>query len=731
MKQNVYFVSGIDTDAGKSYATGFLAREWNKNGQRTITQKFIQTGNIGHSEDIDLHRRIMGIPFTEEDKEGLTMPEIFSYPASPHLASQLDNRPIDFGKIKRATEELSERYDFVLLEGAGGLMVPLTTELLTIDYIAQENYPLIFVTSGKLGSINHTLLSLEARSMRTAKTAVKADASFSVKESLLPAEQQRKYDYFFLEAMRMKEKNEYDAAFGLLQHCLDINPNASSALYEISQYYMFLRQVPQGQAALEQAVAFAPDNFWYSQGLVSLYQQQNELDKAVTLLEKMVTRFPSKQEPLFSLLDIYSRQEKYNDVISTLNRLEKRLGKNEQLSMEKFRIYLQMKDDKKAFQEIESLVQEYPMDMRYQVILGDVYLQNGKKQEAYDAYQKVLAVEPDNPMALFSMASYYEQTGQKELYQQQLDTLLLNKKVTSDTKISVMRQVIVENEQSSAKDSTQVIALFDRMMKQDIDDPQIPMLYSQYLLSKNMEQEAVPVLEQVVDLDPTNKAARLMLVNAAVKKEDYKQIIKVCEPGIEATPDALALYYYLAIAYHQAEQTDSVLSVCGRALEHVTADTQKEVISDFYSIMGDVYHTKKQMAEAYAAYDSSLVYNPSNIGALNNYAYYLSVERRDLDKAEEMSYKTVKAEPNNSTYLDTYAWILFEKGNYAEARIYIDNAMKNDGEKSDVIVEHCGDIYFMTGDVEGALKYWKKALEMGSESKTLKQKIEKKKYIEE
>ena len=587
----------------------------------------------------------------------------------------------------------------------------------------------------KIGWLFVTVLMLTScggiRSVRTAKTTAKADGASLMKETLLSAEQQRKYDYFFLEAMRMKGKNEYDAAFGLLQHCLDINPTASSALYEISQYYMFLRQVPQGQVALEQAVAFAPDNYWYSQGLVSLYQQQNELDKAAALLEKMVTRFPSKQDPLFSLLDIYSRQEKYNDVISTLNRLEKRLGKNEQLSMEKFRIYLQMKDDKKAFQEIESLVQEYPMDMRYQVILGDVYLQNGKKQEAYDAYQKVLAVEPDNPMALFSMASYYEQTGQKELYQQQLDTLLLNKKVTSDTKISVMRQVIAENEQSSVKDSTQVIALFDRMMKQDMDDPQIPMLYSQYLLSKNMEQEAVPVLEQVVDLDPTNKAARLMLVSAAVKKEDYKQIIKVCEPGIEATPDALELYYYLAIAYHQAEQGDSVLSVCNRALEHITPDTRKEVVSDFYSIMGDIYHTKKQMTEAYAAYDSALVYNPSNIGALNNYAYYLSVERRDLDKAEEMSYKTVKAEPNNSTYLDTYAWILFEKGNYAEARIYIDNAMKNDGEKSDVIVEHCGDIYFMTGDVEGALNYWKKALEMGSESKMLKQKIEKKKYIAE
>ena len=564
----------------------------------------------------------------------------------------------------------------------------------------------------------------------TVKNAKEKPAVVLAQSSLTP-EQQRKYDYFFLEAMRLKEKKDYASAFGLLQHCLDIHPNAASALYEVSQYYMFLRQVPQGQEALEKAVASAPDNYWYSQGLASLYQQQNELDKAITLLEQMAVRFPGKQDPLFNLLDLYGRQEKYDEVISTLNRLEKHMGKNEQLSMEKFRIYLQMKDDKKAFQEIESLVQEYPMDMRYQVILGDVYLQNGKKQEAYDVYQKVLAAEPDNPMAIFSMASYYKQTGQEGLYQQQLDTLLLNKKVTPDTKVSVMRQMIVENEQAD-KDSTQIIALFDRIMKQEQDDPQIPMLYAQYLLSKNMEAESVPVLEQVVDLDPTNKAARMMLVGTAVRKEDYKQIIKVCEPGIEATPDALEFYYYLAVAYNQAEKPDSVISICKRALEHTTADSKKETVSEFYSILGDMYHTQKQMKEAYAAYDSALVYNPSNIGALNNYAYYLSVERRDLDKAEEMSYKTVKAEPNNATYLDTYAWILFEKGNYAEARIYIDNAMKSEGgDKSDVIVEHCGDIYYMTGDVDGALTYWKKALEMGSESKTLKQKIEKKKYIAE
>ena len=162
MENNVYFVSGIDTDAGKSYATGYIARVWNAAGVRTVTQKFIQTGNTGMSEDILLHRKIMGCGILPEDEQRLTMPEIFSYPCSPHLASEIDGREIDFARIESATDTLSERYDAVLLEGAGGLMVPLTRSLLTIDYIRDKGYPLIFVTSGKLGSISHTLLSLEA-----------------------------------------------------------------------------------------------------------------------------------------------------------------------------------------------------------------------------------------------------------------------------------------------------------------------------------------------------------------------------------------------------------------------------------------------------------------------------------------------------------------------------------------------------------------------------------------
>ena len=160
---------------------------------------------------------------------------------------------------------------------------------------------------------------------------------------------------------RLKMKNDYGAAFDLLQHCLTINPNASSALYEISQYYMYLKQVPQGQAALEKAVENDPDNYWYSQGLASLYQQQNEMQKATNLLESMATRFSDRMDPLYSLLDIYNRLEEYDNVITTLNRLEEKMGKNEQLSMEKFRIYLQKKDNQRA---LSYSVKGYPVVAR-------------------------------------------------------------------------------------------------------------------------------------------------------------------------------------------------------------------------------------------------------------------------------------------------------------------------------------------------------------------------------
>ena len=538
--------------------------------------------------------------------------------------------------------------------------------------------------------------------------------SETVSKDLLSPEERRKFDYFFLEAVRLKEKGEADAAFEMYRHCLSIDPQSAVTLYELGKFYLYLGQPEKGEDFLRKAMAAEPGNYWYKETLAGYYQGKGEHLKSIEVLEEMAAQFPSRLEPLMALVDLYGRIKDYPKVIHSLDRLEKLDGKSEQISMEKFRMYLAMDDNEKAFSEIESLVKEYPYEMRYLTILGDVYMENGKEDEAFNTYQEVLAQEPGYAPAMLSLASYYEKTGQDSLYRVQLDGLLLNQKVESRTKVNIMRQLIMRSERSD-RDSTRIVGLFDSMLAQEQENADVAMLAAQYLLSKRMDEKAKPVLWKVLELDPENKPARLQLLSFAISKEDLDEVIRICSPAVEYMPEALEFYYYWGIAHYQKEQHDEALEVFKKGVRQVTPDSEKTMVSDFYSIMGDLYHIKKMNVEAYAAYDSALVYKPDNIGALNNYAYYLSVERKNLDKAEEMSYKTVKAEPTNNTYLDTYAWILFEKGKYVEARIYIDQAMQNGGDKSSVVVEHCGDIYYKNGEAEKALEYWKQAEKLAAE----------------
>ncbi len=550
----------------------------------------------------------------------------------------------------------------------------------------------------------------------------------------------RKFDYFFLEAVRQKQKGEYDAAYELYQHCLELNPSSAAVLYELSQFYMFLGQEEKGEQALKQAVRAEESNFWYKQTLASYYENKRDYPKAISAYEDMAEQFPDRLEPLISLSELYGVTKNYQKVIDTLNRLEELDGKSEQISMEKFKMYFQMGEKNKAFAEIENLSKEYPYDLRYQTILGDVYLNNNAPQEAYDTYQRILKENPNYAPALLSMATYYQKMGNDSLYRMQLDTILVNDDVLSDTKMEIMRQMIIQSEQTD-KDSTQIVSQFHRILQRPQQNADLAMLCAQYCVTKRMNADAKPALEQVLVLDPENKPARLQLLSYAVTDRNNDEIIRVSRSALEFMPDALEFYYYMGVAYYQKEDSDKALDVFSRGVKQVNDSTDTRVVSDLYSLMGDIYHTKGKNALAYAAYDSSLVYNPDNINSLNNYAYFLSVDRIELDKAEEMSYRTVKADPDNGTYLDTYAWILFEKGKYTEARIYIEQALRNDGDKSRTILEHAGDIYSLIGDTEKALDYWKKAdaidLKEGEggtppsvqDIQRLKKKIKLKKYI--
>ena len=583
------------------------------------------------------------------------------------------------------------------------------------------------------------LLFVSCGTSRKASTSTKDKNGVEWRDPL-SFEQRRKFDYYFLEAVRLKEKGELDAAFDMYSHCLEIDSSSAAVQYEMAQFYMFLGHTQKGEDLLRKSVLLEPDNYWYKQTLASHYRKKGENERAVEVIEEIAERFPSRLEPLMDLVDLYVRLKDYKKVVHALDRLEKLDGKSEQISMEKFRMYLQLGNLDQAFAEIENLVKEYPYEMRYLNILGDAYLENGRIEESYPIFQKVLNEEPGYAPAMLSLASYYEKTGQDSLYQAQLDSVLLNRNVENEMKANIMRQLIVRSERGD-KDSTKIVGLFDAILEQEQPNADVAMLAAQYLLSKKMDDKATSVLHKIVEIDPENKPAHLQLLSFAISKNDLDEVVRICAPAVEYMPEELEFYYYMGLAHYQKDRNDEALKVFEKGVRQVNEQSDKALVSDFYAIMGDIYHTKKMDIEAYAAYDSALVYKDDNIGVLNNYAYYLSVERKDLDKAEEMSYRTVKAEPKNDTYLDTYAWILFEKGKYAEARIYIDQAIQHGGTDSSVVVEHCGDIYYHCGEIDKAVEYWKQAEEVSKkevddknyarseqELKLLKKKIANKKY---
>ncbi len=540
-----------------------------------------------------------------------------------------------------------------------------------------------------------------------------------------------RYDRFFIDAMLQRQKGNNDAAFDLLKHCVHIRPEAPEAYFFLAQYYMSLKQNDKAIECFKKAADLEPDNSTYLETLAKAYVTNDNDSLAIGTLEKIVEKETGRIDILEMLVQLYQKRADYDNTIKTLNRLETLEGKNERLTYAKSEIYSLTGDKKAAINEMKKLADQYPNDLNYRGMYGDALLMNGREKEAFDIYTGILKAEPDNYRAQLSMRAYYKQKDMAADADSMTMQLLLNKNTGDDARVYIMRQEIAESENGGG-DSTKILRLFDRMMAQPQASTDIAILYATYMSLKKMPQEKIEaVLEKVLAQTPDNAAARLQLVAYAWQRDDLDRVIELCKAARQYNPDEMAFYYYEGMAHFRKDDNDSALNAFQNGISVIGEHSDPDIVSDFYAVMGDLLYEKGRAAEAYAAYDSCLQWKDDNIGCLNNYAYYLSVNGDSLDKAEKMSYRTVKAEPKNATYLDTYAWILFMQGRYAEAKIYIDQAVQNDSDSSAVILEHAGDIHAKAGDIDGAVELWARAAAKDPANKLLARKIRQRKYIKE
>ena len=549
----------------------------------------------------------------------------------------------------------------------------------------------------------------------------------------------RRYDAFFLEAICERAKGNNDAAFDLLRRCIEIDSTKSEAFYYLSEFYGAMKQKDQAIACIQKAAALEPANSTYQETLANAYINMRQYDEAAKVLERLYDEHRDRDDVLGVLIQLYEEQHEYEDAIKTLTKLETLEGKSERLSYAKSNFYTQLGDKKAAIAEMKNLADQYPNDQNYRCLYANTLFLNGQKKKALAIYEDVLKIEPENRNALMALLAYEKDEGDPDKAEALTERILTGKNTTSQDKILLMRQEIGQSEQEGG-DSTRVLNLFRRMLAQPQMDADVAILCATYMNLKKMPNDSISaVLEKVLDIAPDNAAARLQLVSYAWQAEDMPRIISLCQDARQYNPDEMAFYYYQGIAYYKQEELDLALNAFQNGIGVINQQSDPDIVSDFYAVMGDILHQKGLDKEAYAAYDSCLQWKDDNYGCLNNYAYYLSEREIQLDKAEQMSYRTIKAEPKNATFLDTYAWILFKQGRYSEAKIYIDQTLQCDSDTSAILLEHAGDIYYHAGQRDQALAYWQQALARATEKEDpkddrkaiLTRKIKLKKYLKE
>lgn len=558
-----------------------------------------------------------------------------------------------------------------------------------------------------------------------------ADVKTPVQASLnqLSPEQQRKFDYFYYEAANLKNAGKYDAAYDLFSYCLSLDTASSPVLYELAMFQLQRNRPEKAVEMLKSAVAHSDDNFTYRMTLAGLYRNLGMYGEASDSYEELVKRYPDKSELNYYLADALTQEGEIGAAIDAYNVLESTMGMNETLSLQKFKLYQTLKQPDKAFEEIEKLANKYPMNARYRLLMGDLHLENEETEKALACYQKAHEIDPDDPRYIVSMANYYDQTGDKEAAEQEIRDALVNEKLDVETKVGILSRY-VQRLQQTQQGIENANSLFQTLLDQHPEDTELKLMYGSLLMAQQKEEEAKFQFQLVTEMEPSNEGAWQQLLNISLKGEDIPEVIRICTRCKELFPEAPEYYFYLGIGYYMQEKYQESLDTYYAGLK-IIPEGNGVVKSNFYGQIGDLYYQMEKMDEAYKAYDEALKYNENNAPVLNNYSYFLTLDKKDLKKAERMAAQCIKLEPDNATYLDTYAWVFFVQGNYTLAKIYIENALSKDKTNSAELVDHYGDILYMSGEKDKALEQWKKAKEMGKDTDVLKQKIAKGIYMED
>ena len=543
-----------------------------------------------------------------------------------------------------------------------------------------------------------------------------------------------KLQYYYLEALRQKQSGNIGAAVDNLYRCNSLDNNNSEVFATLAEINMGNNYASAAIGQMRKAPELAPDTIDHKVNLANYLVNVYELKEAASLYEELVKKdHKRKNIYYYYLANIYSTTKEYDKAIKAWDAFEEEEGINETVSQEKFKLYLRQKKEKKAFAEMDKLIKSAPKETKYIALKGDLYLAIGNEKKGEQCYLKGLKEFPGDPLLTVQYGYFLTEVGRNKEGMGKLLSVLQDPKVDYVVKHDLLSRI--------ARDSSLAVddSYYLNVIKQYPDEEYPSLVYSTVLLGRG-DTTGISYVRKALEINPKHEDAWLLLIQYYVGKNDTTRFVASAQESVEQFPESASLLDVRGMAHLMLKENEQALSVWGNAIRHAIENGDYTLTSELFAKSADVMMQMGKTDSCFALMDSSLAYSPNNIMTLNNYAYYLSVQNRDLDKAEKMSLQTLKSNPKSPVFLDTYAWICFKKGEYNIAKLYIQQAYMNGGKEDPELLEHYGDIMYKTNTPAAECqKYWQEALEMRGRSKdpqeyknydNLKHKAETGEYVE-
>ncbi|HTD98589.1 MAG TPA: tetratricopeptide repeat protein [Mucilaginibacter sp.] len=530
----------------------------------------------------------------------------------------------------------------------------------------------------------------------------------------------------FFSAIREKTVENFVHAGELFNQVLQADPQNDASLYELANLKKIQNEYPDAQNLLERAVTVKPDNEWYWVGLADCYEKTNDINKLENVFNELIRIDPDKPEYYFDKANVYFQQKRYDDALGVYKQLQELTGISDEIVAKREIIFLKQGKISEATADLDAMIAANPTQIRYYLLLGELYNSNGLPDKALKVLQTAVKIAPNNGQVHLALADIYRD---KKDYERSFNELTLAFAITDldiDQEIKVVLGYLPKfpdpNAKASALELSRILTIAHK------DDSKAYALYGDMLLQNEKYKDAKANYRKSIELNGQVYEVHEQLIRLELGDSDIDGALKDGENALTLFPNQAWLNYLVGVAWLQKKDYTKASGYIKNATALETQD--RELLSQCFSSLGDCYHSLNDLQKSDEAYEKALTYNPDNAYTLNNYAYYLSVRGISLDKAAEMSKHSNELQPNTASFEDTYAWILFKQKKYTDAKLWMEKALTHDKDHSAVQTEHYGDILFYLGEANAAVQNWKKAKDLGGSSPLLERKINERKYIE-